>query len=74
LQKAHAVTPELLKSLSIASGTMTIYHGEGFAACKNSECQGKAGLFELIDDRRLLKRPRDGNKIRTTQTGFKTVG
>jgi len=53
---------------------MTIYHGEGFAACKNSECQGKAGLFELIDDRRLLKRPRDGNKIRTTQTGFKTVG
>jgi len=35
-KKPYAVTPELLKSLNIASGTMTFSHGEGCPACKDS--------------------------------------
>jgi type II secretory ATPase GspE/PulE/Tfp pilus assembly ATPase PilB-like protein len=48
-KKPYGATPELLKSLGIAPGTMTFYRGEGCPACKNSGYQGRVGLFELME-------------------------
>jgi general secretion pathway protein E len=78
-KKPYVATPELLKSLGIASGTMTFYRGEGCPACKDSGYQGRVGLFELMEMtdavRGLVVAKASSMAIKSAaaQAGFKTM-
>jgi type IV pilus assembly protein PilB len=78
-KKPYVATPELLKSLGIASGTMTFYRGEGCPACKSSGYQGRVGLFELMEMtdavRGLVVAKASSMAIKSSaaQAGFKTM-
>lgn len=48
-KKAYPASPELLKSLGMADGKVTLYRGEGCPACKNTGYQGRIGIYELME-------------------------
>ncbi len=48
-KKPYQASPELLKSLGIASAPAAFYRGEGCPACKNSGYKGRIGIYELIE-------------------------
>jgi type IV pilus assembly protein PilB len=78
-KKPYATTPELLKSLGIATAAVTFYRGEGCPACKNSGYQGRVGLYELIEMNEALrglivaKAPSSAIKAAAAQSGFRTL-
>jgi type II secretory ATPase GspE/PulE/Tfp pilus assembly ATPase PilB-like protein len=78
-KKPTKATPELLKSLGIASGDVTFYHGEGCPVCKNTGYKGRIGIFELMEMnetiRNLIIAKAASTSIKSAagQTGFKTL-
>ena len=78
-KKPYPATPDLLKSLGIATGNVTFYRGEGCPACKKTGYQGRVGLYELMDMteavRELIISKASSSAIKTTasQSGFKTL-
>jgi len=78
-KKPYAATPELLKSLGIATGNVTFYRGEGCPACKKTGYQGRVGLYELMDmteavrEQIISKASSSAIKITASQSGFKTL-
>jgi type IV pilus assembly protein PilB len=78
-KKPYAATPDLLKNLGIAPGSVTFYRGEGCPACKKTGYQGRVGLYELMDMteavRTLIISKASSTAIKTVaaQAGFKTL-
>ncbi len=78
-KKPYQASPELLKSLGIASEPVTFYRGEGCPACKNSGYKGRIGIYELLemnDDIRGLivaKATSSAIKASAAQKGSKTL-
>jgi general secretion pathway protein E len=78
-KKPYPTTPELLKSLGIATPGVTFYRGAGCPACKNSGYQGRVGLYELIEMNEALrglivaKATSSAIKAAAAQSGFKTL-
>jgi len=78
-KKPYATTPELLKSLGIATAAVTFYRGAGCPACKNTGYQGRIGLFELMEMNETLrglivaKAPSSAIKAAAAQSGFRTL-
>jgi type IV pilus assembly protein PilB len=78
-KKPTKATPELLKSLAIASGEVTFYHGEGCPVCKNTGYKGRIGIFELMEMNETIrnlivaKSASTSIKSAAAQTGFKTL-
>jgi general secretion pathway protein E len=78
-KKTYSATPELLKSLGIASGNVTFYRGEGCPACNKTGYQGRVGLYELMDMseavRELIisKASSSAIKAAASKSGFKTL-
>ncbi len=78
-KKPYTATPDLLKNLGIAPGSVTFYRGEGCPACKKTGYQGRVGLYELMDMteavRTLIISKASSTAIKTAaaQAGFKTL-
>jgi len=78
-KKPYQAGPELLKSLGIAAGDVTLYRGEGCPACKNTGYHGRVGIYELMeinDDIRELivaKASSSAIKASAAQKGSKTL-
>jgi type IV pilus assembly protein PilB len=78
-KKPYPATPELLKSLGIATERVTFYKGEGCSACKNTGYRERVGIFELIEMneaiRTLIIAKASSSAITTTaiKAGFKTL-
>jgi type II secretory ATPase GspE/PulE/Tfp pilus assembly ATPase PilB-like protein len=78
-KKPYPATPELLKSLGIASSDVTFYRGEGCPACKNTGYQGRIGVYELIEMNEsirtliIAKASSTAIKSAAVQAGFKTL-
>jgi type IV pilus assembly protein PilB len=78
-KKPSKATPELLKSLGIANGDVTFYHGEGCPVCKNTGYKGRVGIFELMEMNEAIrnliiaKAASTSIKSAAAQTGFKTL-
>lgn len=78
-KKPYASTPEMLRSLGIATPGVTFYRGEGCPACKNTGYQGRVAVFELMEMtesiRSLIvaKASSASIKAAAAQTGFKTL-
>jgi type IV pilus assembly protein PilB len=78
-KKPYAATPELLKSLGIATASVTFYRGEGCPACNKTGYQGRVGLYELMDmnetirDLIIAKASSTAIKAAASQSGFKTL-
>jgi type IV pilus assembly protein PilB len=79
-RKPYAATPELLKSLGMATtGDVTFYHGEGCPVCKNTGYKGRVGIYELLEINEAIrglivaKASSAAIKNAAAQTGFKTL-
>jgi type II secretory ATPase GspE/PulE/Tfp pilus assembly ATPase PilB-like protein len=78
-KKPYKASPELLKSLRIASTDVTFYHGEGCPSCKNTGYQGRVGLYELMETneaiRSLIVAKAASSSLKTAaiKTGFRTL-
>ncbi len=78
-KKPYTATPDLLKNLGIATGSVKFYRGEGCPACKKTGYQGRVGLYELMDMteavRELIisKASSSAIKAAAAQSGFKTL-
>jgi type IV pilus assembly protein PilB len=78
-KKPYSATPDLLKSLGIATGSVSFYRGEGCPACNKTGYQGRVGIYELMDMteavRELIISKASSSAIKATasQSGFKTL-
>jgi type IV pilus assembly protein PilB len=78
-KKPYQAGPDLLKSLGIEAGAVTLYRGEGCPACKNTGYKGRIGIYELMemsDDIRGLivaKASSSAIKASAAQKGSKTL-
>ncbi len=78
-KKPYTATPDLLKSLGMANGSVTFYRGEGCPACKKTGYQGRVGLYELMDMNEAVraliisKASSSAIKAAAAQAGFKTL-
>jgi type II secretory ATPase GspE/PulE/Tfp pilus assembly ATPase PilB-like protein len=78
-KKSYVSTPEMLKSLGIATPVVTFYRGEGCPACKNTGYQGRVGLFELMEMTEAIrglivgKASSSSIKSAAAQAGFRTL-
>jgi type IV pilus assembly protein PilB len=78
-KKPYTATPDLLKSLGVATANVTFYRGDGCPACNKTGYQGRVGLYELMDMteavRELIisKAPSSAIKAAASRSGFKTL-
>jgi type IV pilus assembly protein PilB len=78
-KKPYTATPELLKSLGVATANVTFYRGEGCPACNKTGYQGRVGLYELMDmteavrELILAKSSSSAIKAAASRSGFKTL-
>lgn len=78
-KKPYASTPEMLRSLGIATPGVTFYRGEGCPACKNTGYQGRMAVFELMEMtesvRSLIVAKASSSSIKAAaaQAGFRTL-
>jgi type IV pilus assembly protein PilB len=78
-KKPYTATPDLLKSLGVATANVTFYRGDGCSACNKTGYQGRVGLYELMEMteavRELIisKAPSSAIKAAASRSGFKTL-
>ncbi len=78
-KKPYAASPELLRSLGIAQGTVTFYRGEGCGVCNSEGYKGRVGIYELMDMNETIrgliiaKASSTAIKAAAAQAGFKSL-